>query len=1048
LVIIAWADLQVDKSGISLAQGDGDDWPMLAHDLARSSATPHQVDFPLIWPPTTPVWVRDFASGNEQDSELVFNQYQPVVVGSLVYVGTSRNNMYALDTESGAISWSYEGAQSGMIIASPAVDNGVLYYAATNGHVYALNATTGALLWDREIVSLGGFRASPAVYNGRIYLGAEDGLFYALDAADGSINWTYDTGAPILNTAAVDVMNDRIYLANEDMLAFALSINGDLIWQSAKMHGISTRRFYPVIADEGNTVIFRTAPGPAHRALTGGDTLMGRNAGLTVPDDFEHLNHGDEYGTNVHTSYDAAGFDAEQDAIEDWLINEYPAYETFYVFDASDGSKRYTVPLLWSGGSGEVGEPPVVAEDGAVYVRARSYYGNFDFENCVYHFGAPATLNLNTGRLDLFVLPEENNPYGSGIFMIGDEASAMSMGGNRLYFYSHGDVVGSVLTSGLDAEWVALSRDIPHTITNDERDPALPFGQDGLWHIRLKGGAGGGSSLFGQPAVIADGKAFFVSQGMIGMYKSGFNDETNYIADSRGTQPSTGPIAAPSVSVLESYVAEIDNYPVDPLAASDITNELEAHISDMVSGERYAPFIQLVGKSPGYIYYLDPTEEAYILAIAYPYLSSGLQQQVESHLDAMWSEISNPLQDNFSYNDLVGRRRERYEINNDAGEYAVSNGHIRTTASFERLYHLWAYAHYVDDWDFIIDHWDSIKDTARGIDPTDIESSHPSSIASVNRRVASLIGYARMADHLWMVYSGNPAYQSEYEWAINAAATGLRARLQWEEERRPTGTPWSHQWMQEDGGYDVFMDTGWGSGGHIPRYNGLTPAIAHVLRDYAWDDILLQNDFVDTIVPAQHLAWSFIPNRGEIFSNLLPQAREVFLAKSLIMQESPQVLRDYLSYPWCKGDLYYIERLVHILRNSTASSGKSVSASTASYDDILTYTVTLVGSGSPITLTDPVPTGVAYIPDSASREPGIGVLSADATGITWTGTLTENVALQVAFAVTVATSQSHAVVNQAQVEDGKTQYTFSTITIVNGFELYLPVILREYSHGS
>ena len=251
--------------------------------------------------------------------------------------------------------------------------------------------------------------------------------------------------------------------------------------------------------------------------------------------------------------------------------------------------------------------------------------------------------------------------------------------------------------------------------------------------------------------------------------------------------------------------------------------------------------------------------------------------------------------------------------------------------------------------------------------------------------------------------------------------------------------------MQEKGGYEVFMDTGWGSGGQIPRYNGLTPAIARVLRDYAEDDMLLQNDFVDTIVPAQILAWTFIPNRGEIFSNLLPQAREIFLAKALIMQESAETLRDYLSYPWCKGDLYYIERLVHILRNSAPSSGKSVSASTAGYNDVLTYTVTLVGSGVPITLTDPIPFGAAYVPDSASREPNIGVLNANATGITWTGTLTESVALHVTFAVTVTTSQPQAIVNRAQVEDGDTHYTFSAITIAAGFKVYLPVILREYS---
>jgi uncharacterized repeat protein (TIGR01451 family) len=1044
LAVAAMAGPPADEPGAPPTQSVDYDWPMLGHDLARSNVTSQDLALPpgSSWSSLTPVWVRDFASGDEKTSELVFNQYQPIVVGGRVYVGTSRNNMYALDTETGNVVWSYDGAEPGMIMASPSVVDNVLYYAATNGHVYALNASSGALLWDQEIVALGGFRTSPAVHGGSIYLGAEDGIFYALNAADGTIRWSYVSGAPILNTAAIDVTLGRIYFANENMIAFALDLNGNLVWQSAKMRGISTRRFYPVIVDNGNAVIFRTSPGSATRALDGGDTVMGRAADLSLSDDFTHLNHySDLHGADLHAPYDAARFNTEQNAIVAWLAKQHPEYETFYVLNASDGSQRYVVPVLWAGGSGEVGEPPVVAGDGTVYVRARSYYSSFDIENSAYHFGTPATLDLNTGRLKLFILPEENNPYRTGIFMIDDEASAISLGNNRLYFYSHGDAVGSMLTSGLEASQVTVSRDIPHTIGSSERGSALPFGQDGLDSVRFMSGAGGGSSLFDQPTVIADSKIFFLSQGMLGMYKSGFKGETNYIAASRGTQPATGPINLPPVPDLEHYVIEIESYPVGPSAASDVRHELEAQVSDLVSGGRYAPFIQLAGKKAGYIYYRDPTQEAYILAIAYPYLPSGLQQQVKTYLTAMWAGISDPLRYKFSYEDLTGRRRERYEINNDAGAYAVSDGSTYSVEPSEVLYHLWAYAHYIGDWDFVLDHWSSIVSAAHSIDPHQIESgSLPN--RSVNRRVASLIGYARMADHLRTSFPGNSSYQNEYEWALNAATTALRTRLQWEEDHRPTGTPWSQQWMQEKGGYEVFMDTGWGQGGQIPRYNGLVPAIAHVLRDYAWDDMLLQNDFVDSVVPAQHLAWSFIPNRGEIFSNLLPQAREVFLAKALIMEEDPDALRDYLSYPWCKGDLYYIERLVTIIRGSALSASKSVSSVTAEQNDTLTYTLLVVGTGDAITLTDPIPAGTSYINGSAQHNPALGTLTADSTQVRWTGILTAGEALEITFDVTVEAADPMAIVNRAELDTGSGIGVLTAYTIANGLKTFLPNIMK------
>ncbi len=1018
------------------------DWPMLAHDLARSNATPREVDPGSVSFPGNPVWARDFASGDEQTSELVFNQYQPVVVGKLVYVGTSRNNMYALDTETGAVVWVYDGAEPGMIMTSPSVVEGVLYFAATNGHVYALNAETGSPIWDAEAVRLGGFRTSPAVYDGSIYLGAEDGLFYALNAANGAIRWTYDTGAPILNAAAINVDTGQIYFANEDLFGFALDSNGNLLWKSAKFHGISTRHFYPVIADGGDAVIFRTSPGPVYRALNGGDTLLARTAGHTVPD-FTRINvWGEMYGVDLYAAYDSDGFDAEQDAVLGWLTGEYPEYQTFHTLNTSDGGKRYVSAVLWSGPSGNVGEPPVVAPDGTVYVRTRSYYSNFDTDNVFYLFGTPATLNLDTGRVKLIRLPQDNRGYATGIATIGDESSAMSLSGGRLYFYSHGDVVGSVLTSGQDASRVTVSRDIPHTIASTQRGQALPFGQGGLKGVRFMGGAGGASSIWGQPTVIADDKVFFVSQGMIGMYKSGFRGETNYIAASCGSQPSTSPIAVPLASALESYVTEINDHTANLSEAPDVLAELEAQIADFVSGDRYQPFVELAGKKPGYVYFRDPTEEAYILALAYPYLSASLQQQTLSHLNDLWTTFSDPLGVAISFSDLNGHRRERYYINNDAGQYAVEEGGHFATEAEDRLYHLWGYAHYTGGWDFIVNYWETIRNTAHSIAPTEIASgSFPH--YSVNHRVASLIGYTRMADHLRSAYPGNPSYQDEYTWALDAATTALRARLQWERDHQPTGSPWSQQWMRESDDENIFLRTSWATGGQIPRYNGLVPAIARALRDYAWDDMALQNAFVDTVVPAQHLAWSFIPNRGEIFSNLLPQSREVFLAKALIMEEETDALLDHLSYPWCRGDLYYVERLVYIIRTlSPVTHSKTVSSHTAEHGDFLTYTISLIGTDAPITVTDSLPVGLAYVDDSATVEPEIGYLSDTADEIRWTGTLTMSASLYITFDVTVTVTQPVAITNIAVVNDG-VPHEYPVTIIANGFKTYLPYIVKR-----
>jgi outer membrane protein assembly factor BamB len=64
------------------------------------------------------------------------------VVGSVVYVGSDHNNLYALDGNTGSLIWKY--TVGGEVDGSPALANGVVYFNAYDGNAYALNASTGA----------------------------------------------------------------------------------------------------------------------------------------------------------------------------------------------------------------------------------------------------------------------------------------------------------------------------------------------------------------------------------------------------------------------------------------------------------------------------------------------------------------------------------------------------------------------------------------------------------------------------------------------------------------------------------------------------------------------------------------------------------------------------------------------------------------------------------------------------------------------------------------------------------------------------------------
>lgn len=1029
------------------AQDQGADWPMLAHDLERTGAASMEVA-----PPYRIVWVRDFYSVDNATSEIIFSHVQPIVVGGLVYVGTSRNNMYALDSDTGAIVWKYSaGGGRGEIMHSPAVVDGVLYFGSTDGRVYALDAQSGSLIWRYE-VDRGGFRSSPAVTSDTVYLGATDGFFYALDAADGTLRWRYRTDGPILNSPAIDVQRELVYFGSEDMHAYALNLNnGSLAWRSDELYGASMRNYYPVIAD--GMVIFRTNPGNAWRALNCGDTVLGRAAGLSIPEACTHLTSGSP-GLDMHASGGSGDIENEQNAIRSWLTDaQYADQRSFYALDAdtAGGEDAFAepVPVLWSNGAGNVGEPPVVTGDGRVLLRWRSYYTNIDDDDPAYIFGAIGELNQENGRIIPFNLAEENSYWSTGIFMIGDESGTFSLGGDRLYVFSHADSVGSVTISDHEPAPVLTVRDIPWGVSHSNVFPGqrnLPFGPyNNNYAARFTTFSGGGSANFGHGVTVADGKLFWVAKGMLGAVEHGSSDHGDITPalDGDPVYPPTPSIDVPDPSQLEGYVLDVEEHNPDLMAASDLRDELAAQVEDLISGERYAPLLFFSGKSYGRFFFSDPSEELYVLSISLPYLPSQLQAQVEAYMADILAQyeddIFRPVNSD-GYPVAEGRRREYYQaFNTDSWRACQGSAGCepRVPPLEERLYYLWAYAFYADQWDAIERNWQVIRDRMHSeIDPDDPESLLDSWYdVSLNRRVASLIAYTRMAQYL--------GDQEEYQWGLEAATKGLAARIAFEEDHRPVYGEWIGERRHQS--YAYFMETNWGEGGFIPRYQGLVPEIGRALSDFAGEDAAIQDSFIETVVPAQYLAGSLSLGRSEQFTNSPTQALEVYLAKALVLQEDGETLRQYLDVPWCLGDLYYIEKLILAVQASEAEPGKLVSPSLPAHGDTLTYTVAVVGTGEPMTVTDAIPTGTTYVSGSAGQSPeGIGILQAGAEEIRWSGVLTLGFPLDITFGVTVDVTEPTAIRNVAVVESGEEGYQLSAVVIANGFKLYLPTVFRHY----
>jgi len=79
-----------------------------------------------------------------------------------------------------------------VFLSSPTVANGVVYIGSGDQHVYALESATGALRWSFATGDV--VHGSPAVVDGVVYVGSFDRNLYALDAATGRERWRYTTG--------------------------------------------------------------------------------------------------------------------------------------------------------------------------------------------------------------------------------------------------------------------------------------------------------------------------------------------------------------------------------------------------------------------------------------------------------------------------------------------------------------------------------------------------------------------------------------------------------------------------------------------------------------------------------------------------------------------------------------------------------------------------------------------------------------------------------------------------------------------------------------
>ena len=117
--------------------------------------------------------------------------------GSLAYVGTGGNLMFAVNTSSFIASWKFDSGasqddnwQSSPVVAA----SGAVFFATCDAAIHAVDGSSGALLWSYTTTDVS--RGSGALgAGGQLYCGADSGVV-ALDSATGALLWNTTLVAP------------------------------------------------------------------------------------------------------------------------------------------------------------------------------------------------------------------------------------------------------------------------------------------------------------------------------------------------------------------------------------------------------------------------------------------------------------------------------------------------------------------------------------------------------------------------------------------------------------------------------------------------------------------------------------------------------------------------------------------------------------------------------------------------------------------------------------------------------------------------------------
>lgn len=872
-------------------------WPTLHRDPQRSGYTDEVL-------PGSPrrAWFRSFVE------ERIGARVEAIVADGLCFVGTYAGNVYALDVRDGRIVW--QTAVGGPIGHSPCYHGGRLYVCSDEGFerggLWCLDAKTGELIWRYEAHA--GIWNSPVCDGEKVYVGDRAGLFHAVDLQQGGRRWTYQTGAMILKPASLSLDASRIVVGSEDMHIYCFAPDGSLCWKSFKLAGLSQRDQAPTIWD--GKVIVRTNPAWGfHESLYAGRALL-REIQQQLPLDAGE----DAVVVETDTMYFLRRTERREQAEHARVLQflkEHPYLRTWFTLELEDGSEPWITSVLFTSGMHNPPSPPTFhPETGELYTIMPTAIG-------VYCSGVSQT-GIGIGRIDprtgyvtniAHAHGDREPGYFAGMPMITDETSTVGLMGDFLTVTHMGAVGGVHLAS----RRIRQLHGIRDTYGGLFGPGAAPGSWDGSKRLVREGYVQNTVNEWHGPdrslVAITQGRAFWVVGSCVvcvaGSDVSGGEGagdrppepwkwsqmpriDGGNVTSSLGGYDRSLPQQEITAEQLDRFVTPVcSEHRSDEPLASLLQTRLDAQITQLLDGHPWAPWVVELGIAHEETHFRRTADTMRVVAMALPYLSPEVRERAGAFLDGL-CEQGVPL-DSLLFS-ADGQRREHYDLSPPLQD-SRAGGQRTSKATLWDVYAVWAYAQYHDRWDHTLASLPAIgqelAEELAASPPTELAEIDGETIVQMNRQIAGLIGYERL-----LARTGDaPATLS----ARQKLAAWMTARVHLERA-------------------DSRLQTRIGHHARIPRYEDLVPELSSALAHFAGADLQRNVEDLNRELPVWYQAWSERLIGGENYISPPALSRGLFAVMADGLGSPPDQLGRYLDQPWCRADLYYIERLTSFLR--------------------------------------------------------------------------------------------------------------------------------------